>query len=181
MRPFNIVVAIDQDFGIGKEGGLPWHLSADLQHFKKVTQATASPVKINAVIMGRKTWDSIPEKFKPLPGRMNIVLTKNDQVVLPESVCRLSGVSQAFNLLQEEKYREHVESVFVIGGSQIFEQTLRLPSCQKLYVTHLHCSFGCDTFFPHFEKSFKQTTASAQKQDNGILYHFAEYARLERR
>ena len=72
MKPFSIVVAIDRAGGIGREGKLPWNLPADMARFKEITQGEGG----NAVIMGRKTWDSIPEKFQPLPGRLNVVLTR---------------------------------------------------------------------------------------------------------
>ena len=177
MRPFSLVVAIDQERGIGKNGQLPWHLPADLQHFKKITQTTSSPDKINAVIMGRKTWDSIPEKFRPLPGRLNVVLTRDPKASFPDSVLKASDLEQVFALLESPAYRPRVESVFVIGGAQIFEQTLRLPTCQKLYLTHLHQSFDCDAFFPDFGKDFQRSVATTPQYEGNLAFHFAEYER----
>ncbi|GBF94660.1 bifunctional dihydrofolate reductase-thymidylate synthase [Raphidocelis subcapitata] len=75
-RVFQIVVAVTQSWGIGKDGGMPWKLSGDLAYFRQLTSRTADPAKRNAVIMGRKTWESIPERHRPLPGRLNIVLTR---------------------------------------------------------------------------------------------------------
>ena len=79
MKPFSIVVAIDSQHGIGKNNDLPWHLPADLKHFKFITTNSAVG-KRNVVVMGRKTWDSIPEKFRPLPNRTNVVLSKSADV-----------------------------------------------------------------------------------------------------
>ena len=69
--PFSIIAAVDQSGGIGQGGKLPWNLKGDLKHFKEVTQGQGGPAKLNAVIMGRTTWDSIPARFRPLAGRIN--------------------------------------------------------------------------------------------------------------
>jgi len=76
-KPFSLVVAATQRGGIGLNNSIPWKLSTDMKFFKKVTSTTTDASKLNAVIMGRKTWDSIPQKFRPLPGRLNIVLTRS--------------------------------------------------------------------------------------------------------
>jgi dihydrofolate reductase/thymidylate synthase len=72
----SVVVAASKDWGIGKDGGIPWRLPGDMAYFREVTMATTDPEKHNAVVMGRRTWDSIPAKFRPLKGRTNIVLTR---------------------------------------------------------------------------------------------------------
>ena len=86
MKPFSIIVAFDSKYGIGKNGELAWHLPSDLKHFKEITTAVSNPVKKNAVIMGRKTWDSLPQKFRPLGGRVNMILTKEKNINLPPEV-----------------------------------------------------------------------------------------------
>src|SRR3989338_11120601 len=102
MAPFNIIVAVDAKNGIGKKGGLPWSLPADLKHFKKITFNTTDESKMNAVVMGRKTWDSIPAKFRPLPGRLNVVLTRDPQLPFPAPVLRATGLPQALGLLEKK-------------------------------------------------------------------------------
>ena len=84
--PFSLIVAMDSQNGIGKNGQLPWHLPADLKHFKEITCTVRDPKKQNVVLMGRKTWDSIPEKFRPLPGRINVVLTRHPDLKFPLGV-----------------------------------------------------------------------------------------------
>ena len=78
LRKFHVVVAASlPEFGIGFEGKLPWRIAEDMKHFKQITSQTVDKNKQNAVIMGRKTWESIPSKFRPLPDRLNVVLTRN--------------------------------------------------------------------------------------------------------
>ncbi|HEY9713021.1 MAG TPA: dihydrofolate reductase, partial [Chroococcales cyanobacterium] len=82
----DLVVAVDLNRGIGRANGLPWRLPKDMKRFRNLTTASTDPHLQNAVIMGRKTWDSIPEKFRPLEGRINIVLTRSRDLQLPEGV-----------------------------------------------------------------------------------------------
>ena len=85
-RTFSVIVAAaSTSMGIGKQGKLPWRLSADMAHFKDVTSTTSSALKRNAVIMGRATWESIPPRFRPLPSRLNVVLSRQPAAV-PKSL-----------------------------------------------------------------------------------------------
>ncbi len=175
-RNFNIIVAIDAQNGIGKEGKIPWKLTQDLAHFKMITSQTESPFKSNAVIMGRKTWESIPEKFKPLVDRINIVLTRNNELVVPASVIKSSSLENAFVYVRE--HEDEIEKVFVIGGQQLYEQALQIQGCRYLYLTQLSKSFNCDTFFPSFEEFFKRVSSSDYLEENMIMYNFSKYERI---
>lgn len=125
----NLIVAIDEKNGIGKNNLLPWHLPADLKHFKTVT--TGHPI-----IMGRKTFDSIG---KVLPNRRNIVISRQSGLVIPGAeLC--SSLNNAIELCKDEN------DVFVIGGAQIFEQAL--PLANVLFLTIIHEDFDADVFFP---------------------------------
>ena len=125
----NLIVAIDEKNGIGKNNLLPWHLPADLKHFKTIT--TGHPI-----IMGRKTFDSIG---KALPNRRNIVISRQSGLVIPGAELGCS-LNDAIELCKDEK------DVFVIGGAQIFEQAL--PLANVLYLTIIHQDFDADVFFP---------------------------------
>jgi len=120
-RPYQVVVAATRDMGIGKDGRLPWTLPSDLRYFKELTTITSTPGKRNAVIMGRKTWESIPQKYRPLPGRLNVVLTRSGKLEATKSedlvICR--DLPLALKLLAEPPYSPAVEKVFVIGGGQV--------------------------------------------------------------
>ena len=177
MTPFSIVVAMDQKQGIGRNGILPWHLKCDLQHFKEITTGTQDKSKRNAVIMGRKTWDSLPAQFRPLPQRVNVVITRNENLQFPQDVLRVNGLEQALDLFVKGALSKTIESVYVIGGAQIFEQVIVRKECRKIYLTQILHSFDCDTFFPPFVDYFQHQVSSPRYVENEISYLFAEYSR----
>ena len=173
----NLVVAMDLDSGIGKNGGLPWHLPADLKHFKELTSTTQSPDKKNIVVMGRKTWESLPSKFRPLPGRINIVLTKDQNLSLPKDVLK----SDSFDALSKffQTMTEQFEKIFVIGGAKVFEQAVRHPDCHKIYVTQILKKFDCDILFPPINSPWQEVYKSAEFYDQSLSYRFVEYTKEE--
>ena len=173
MKPFSIIVAFDSQYGIGKKGQLPWHLALDLKHFKEITTAVTDPAKKNAVIMGRKTWESLLAQFRPLPGRVNLVLSKEGKLSLPSEVLCSQSLDNALNLLSSS----NIENVFVIGGAQIYAHAIAHPLCQKLYVTHVQGEYDCDVFFPLISRQFFPISASEHYQEDGIAFHFSDYLR----
>jgi dihydrofolate reductase len=158
----SLIVAVDQNNGIGKNNQLPWHLPADLQHFKKIT--TGFPI-----IMGRKTFDSIG---KALPNRRNIVISRQaDLKISGVEVC--DSVQNAIKLCKEE------QEVFIIGGAQIFEQSLSIAN--GLYLTIIQNNFEADTFFPELDKSqWKEISKEPHKPDekNVYSYIFKKYEKI---
>ena len=173
MKPFSIIVAFDSQYGIGKKGQLPWHLALDLKHFKEITTTVRDPAKKNAVIMGRKTWESLPQKFRPLSGRVNLVLSKEGNLSLPSGVLCPQSLDNALSQLSSP----NIENVFVIGGAQIYAHAIAHPLCQKLYVTHVQGEYGCDAFFPLISRQFSLISASKQCQEQGISFQFSDYLR----
>lgn len=152
---------------------MAWHLPLDLKHFKEITSAVKNPAQKNAVIMGRKTWESLPKKFRPLPGRLNLVLSKNEKIDLPSGVLYSESLQSALNRLSSSD----IEEVFVIGGGQIFIQAVEHPLCQKLYITHVQGDFNCDVFFPPISRQFFPINASEECCEGGIHFHFSDYIR----
>jgi len=177
MIPFSIIVAIDSENGIGKHGSLPWHLPGELKHFKEVTTSTDSKSKKNAVIMGRKTWESIPEAYRPLHDRINIVLTRNPDLKLPEEVIVAGGLSEALSGLESGVQEGRIGSVYVIGGHQVFEEAIEYAQCKRILITHILQKFDCDTFFPEFLSKFSQSDVTPECQEQSLTYYFAEYTR----
>jgi len=177
MINYNIIVAVDSENGIGKEGGLPWHLQGDMKHFKHITCAVSSPDKQNLVIMGRRTWESIPEKFRPLPNRLNMVLTSNRDLEFPHGVLSVESFDQAIEIASNNDVTPLYENIYIIGGGQIYSQALKNDLCQKIYMTHILKSFECDTFFPQINAQFSCTSKSENFEENLISYNFVEYQR----
>lgn len=170
---FAIIVAIDQKGGIGKGNTIPWHLSADLKHFAAVTKKTQDPLKQNALIMGANTWRSLPETYRPLPGRLNIVLNREKDLAVPAGVEIFSSVEDVFTFIEKQK---GIEQTFVIGGGQLYNSMIELPGCKKLYITHILHDYECDVFFP-IEKinTFSKVFESDIFESDGIRYQFIQY------
>jgi dihydrofolate reductase / thymidylate synthase len=170
MKNYSIIVAIEKNNGIGKDNKIPWSLSEDLKYFKKITSQTVDPLKKNAVIMGRKTWESIPEKYKPLSNRINVVisntLTHQDDTVICNTIQ---------NAIDYTEINSDIESIFVIGGNSIYVAFLKKSICNKIYLTKIHTSFDCDTFFPNCLSEYAPTKTSDIKEENNIKYEFREY------
>ncbi len=172
----SIIAAVGPNRELGKNNKLLWHISDDLKRFKKLTQG-------HAVIMGRKTFESLGE---PLPERLNIIIThrrdflshQNFTVsgVVPSEAKKIAfdSLSEALNYLKSEN------EIFVIGGGQIYTQAL--PLADKLYLTlvektpeHPDGKFEADTFFPEYEKIFTKKIFEEKQNKNGYKYTFIEY------
>ena len=163
---------------IGKDGQLPWTIKSDMKHFKDITLSGAPTTKCNAVVMGRKTFESIPEKFRPLPGRINVVLTssatfKADHRVGDE-VITASSLQGAMEYLAA---MDTVEKVFVIGGQKLFEEGIESPLCEGISVTAIDNEIaGCDVFFPVIPADkFRMSSRSAVETEGEYSFRFVEY------
>ncbi|XP_057766018.1 putative bifunctional dihydrofolate reductase-thymidylate synthase isoform X2 [Salvia miltiorrhiza] len=182
-RTYQVMVAATQDMGIGKDGKLPWRLPSDLKFFKDITMNTSDPDKKNAVMMGRKTWESIPPQFRPLPGRLNVVLSRSgnsDVAAGSDNVIVCGSVSSALKLLGEPPYSLSVEKVFLIGGGQILREALNAEECDAIHITEIRSHFECDTFIPPIDMLvYHPWYSSFPIQENGINYCFATYVRLK--
>ncbi len=132
------IAALSTNRVIGKNNRLPWHLPDDTKYFMQTT-------KEHCVILGRKNYESIPEKFRPLPNRTNIVVTRQEIFKAPCPVVHSlhEGVEMARSLNEQE--------LFIIGGAEIY--TLGMPYTRRLYLTEIHAEIDGDTFFPEFNVS----------------------------
>ncbi|MCB0762313.1 MAG: dihydrofolate reductase [Flavobacteriales bacterium] len=133
-----IIVAVAKDGGIGKDNDLMWHLPADMKFFRNQTWG-------HHVIMGRKNYESIPERFRPLPGRVNVVLTRNTHYEVPGGEV-VHSLEDALELARNNGE----QSAFVIGGGEVYRQALQQNLANKMYITHVEAQPEADTFFPKF-------------------------------
>jgi dihydrofolate reductase len=132
-----LIVAMDLERGIGKNNDLMWHLPADMKFFKETTTN-------HVVVMGRKNYESIPEKYRPLPNRENVVLTRNEAYVAPNCLVfnSLEDCISHYSTKNEEK------TVFIIGGGEIYKMALEASIIDEMYITHVDKKYDADTFFP---------------------------------
>ncbi len=156
----SLIAAISENSCIGKNGELPWRIPEDLQHFKELTLN-------HPVVMGRKTWESLPERFRPLPGRTNIVITRQADYTVPQGVLVYNSLSEALRNHQQEE-------IFIIGGAEMYAQSL--PLANTLFITHVHQTVDGDAFFPPIDSS--RWTESAREDHPG--FSWATYRRAVR-
>ena len=163
MKSVHAIVAVASDWAIGRQGGLLCHLPADMRHFKEVTMG-------HSIVMGRKTFDSFPRR--PLPGRQNIVITRNADWQYP-------GVTVEHSL-DDAIAVAHTDTVFVIGGAQIYEQAL--PLVDVLHLTCIHARWAsADVFFPALDMNeWQEVNREHHNSDHRNAYEF-DFITLKRR
>lgn len=180
---FYVIAAACKNMGIGYMNRLPWKLKKELEYFNKMTTTSPDPAHKNIVIMGRKTWSSIPPKYRPLKDRTNVVLSRTVSTIedresvdhifssLPDA---LEGVSQLRNKGQ----------VWVVGGQSIYEEALRLQQCKRIYLTRIDKDFECDTFFPEVDETIYKLNEEMpevpkeEQEEEGIKYKYTVYERI---
>ena len=161
-----LIVAMDNERGIGKNNDLMWHLPADMKFFKETTLG-------HIVVMGRKNFDSIPERFRPLVGRENVVLTRNTDF--------LAENCQVFHSLEAclAAYENETERfVYIIGGGQIYKQALQLNCVDEMYITHVDHVYGADTFFPEIDQNNWDTSvvfSHEVDEKNAVAFQVKHY------
>jgi dihydrofolate reductase len=162
MNQITLVAAVARDGAIGRDNALLWHIPEDMARFKALTLG-------KPVVMGRKTWDSLPAKFRPLPGRRNLVVSR--------SVSELPG-AEVFASLDAALAACTEAEVCVIGGSEIY--ALALPRAAKLALTEVDAAFpDADRHFPDWPKaSFTEANREPRVSANGLSFAFVDYLRL---
>ena len=135
----SLIVAMDLERGIGKENDLMWYLPEDMKFFKETTLG-------QIVVMGRKNYDSIPEKYRPLPKRENVILTRNTDFTT-EGCTIFNSMEACMKAYKNETER----TIFIIGGGEIYKLALEKDYVDEMYITHVNENYGPDTFFPEFD------------------------------
>ncbi len=195
----SLVVALDRNRGIGIDGKLPWKLPGDMRFFREITTCpdrTAVEKRYgltsgksgmdaavvlekpdahrrNAVILGRHTWESLPAHFKPLPDRVNIVLSRRGNETGAFKVA-----ASLPDALSEIGRDESIRETFVIGGAQVYAGALKMPECERIYLTEVDAVFSCDAFFPELPAGFSEVAASDSIEENGLRFRFRLLKRM---
>lgn len=190
--PLTIIVAATPKNGIGKNGSLPWPmLKKEMAYFSRITKRVPMPTNTgsvqsetfkqnvldgsqrNAVIMGRKTWESIPSKLRPLKERTNVVISSrtSEELGVPDNVAVASDISTALqnleNLVREDKALP-VGRAFIIGGARVYEDALKLPQLKHILLTRINKDYECDTFFPdELESGWRKATIGELREFAG--------------
>ena len=157
----NLILARASNGVIGLNNQLPWHLPEDMAHFKQ--QTAGAPV-----IMGRKTWDSLPVRFRPLPGRQNMVVTRQ-QDWNETGALRSSSLQDALSICKQ------APEAWVIGGAQIYAEAL--PLAQRVVVTEIAQDFAGDAYAPVLDAAWRETARSTHTAANGLGYSFVTWER----
>jgi len=164
-RPrITLIAGVARNGAIGKDNALLWHLPEDLQYFRRQTQG-------RPVLMGRRTWESLPERFRPLPGRRNLVLSRDSGYAAPGAEV-VTGLDAALDAVGDGE-------LFVIGGAQLYAATL--PMADTLLLTEVDREYDADTFFPawtraHWQEVSRETGRSAGAGDP-LDYAWVRYER----
>ena len=163
MPRINLIFARAANGVIGKDNTMPWHLPEDLAHFKRQTQGCP-------VVMGRKTWDSLPPRFRPLPERVNIVVTR-------QSDWQAVGALRAASLPEALSLCVDAPDIWVIGGAEIYRQAE--PMAVRAEVTEIAQDFEGDAYAPVLGPAWQETARSAQLATSGLAFSFVTYQKTE--
>ena len=153
----SLIVAVAENRVIGKDNDLIWNLPKDMRFFKEKTTG-------HHVIMGRKNFESIPEKYRPLPNRTNIIVTRKKQYEA-ENILTVNSVKEGIEIAKKNNDKEP----FIIGGGEIYELSLKEDLVDKIYLTKLHKEFSGDTFFPKLDKKWKEIKRKMVKWESSEL------------
>ena len=158
----SLVAAVARGGVIGRANAIPWQIAEDVRRFRALTIG-------HPVVMGRRTWDSLPGRFRPLPGRQNVVVTRNP-------AWHAHGVVPAGSLPDALRLLEGAPRVFVIGGAELYAEAL--PLADELLLTEVDAEFEGDTFFPRWDRNaFTQESCEEHISATGVPYSFVTYVR----
>ena len=166
-----LIAVVARNGAIGRDNELLWHLPEDLRHFRETTRG-------KAVIMGRRTWESLPEAFRPLPGRRNVVLTRDRAFVAGGAIVVHSLADALAAAAPEAATSAAQDEVFVIGGAELYRQAL--PLAQRLYLTEVAADADGDAFFPALDPSEWREVRRRQGSSSEPPFAFVDYERVVR-
>lgn len=176
-----LILAKTEKNGIGYKGQLPWRLKKELGYFTRMTKTVQDPKKQNAVIMGRLTWESMPDAFKPLSNRLNIVLSSQEREFNGAVHCK--NLQEAAHKLESPEFVDKIESVWIIGGSKVYEAAVSEGFCDKIFLTVIKKDFPCDVFVnmdvsQGFREIVDPRVPTELQEENNVEYVFKVYEKV---
>jgi len=157
----SLIVAVSENHVIGKNNNLIWHLPEDMKFFKKTTLG-------HFVIMGRKNFESIPHKYRPLPNRTNVIITRQTSYEA-DGCMTVSSIEEALNKAKEAQDTE----AFIIGGGEIYRLALENNLVDRIYLTRVHKKLDGDTFFPELNDDWKLISSEKHRADEKHIYSYS--------
>ncbi|EMR11782.1 dihydrofolate reductase [Pneumocystis murina B123] len=200
-KSLTLIVALTTSYGIGRSNSLPWKLKKEMVYFKRVTSfvpAFDSFEWMNVVLMGRKTWESLPLQFRPLKGRINVVISREESLDLGQGIHCARSLDDALELLSCIYSSENpiqVNRIFVIGGAQLYKAAMEHPRLNRIIATIIYKDVNCDVFFPvkfrdqelssvwkkeehsHLESWIGSKVPQGKVNEDGFLYEFEMWTR----
>lgn len=174
---FSLILSSTRKHGIGLSGKLPWNLPRELRHFSDTTRKAPRNGTINAIIMGRHTWNSLQ---KPLTDRINIVLSSTPLDCAPSSVTVEKSLDGALNWLNHPDRKHTLGKIWICGGASVYNEAMRHPACCEIYLTMIEHDFQCDVFWDGVDERYfiEDQSYTREEEENGIRYCMMRYVRL---
>ncbi|XP_062246482.1 dihydrofolate reductase-like [Platichthys flesus] len=177
-KPVRLIAAVCNDMGIGKDGHLPWKLPSEFQYFLNTVTRVSRPGKMNMMVWGKLCWFSHPETLFPLANTLHVVLSTKLKKVPDHAHFLSEDFESAVRLSAEPPLADLIETIWVVGGMQVYKDALSHPWCDLVYLTNVMADFECDVFFPDFDRGvfklqerFPQVPSDIQEED-GVKYKF---------
>ncbi|XP_014291348.1 dihydrofolate reductase [Halyomorpha halys] len=183
MATFRLIAACDENMGIGLKGDLPWKLDKEFEYYTRITTDTKDPTKQNAVVMGRKSWESVPLKDGPLPGRLNVVISTTIKDSGNPDVPVFKSLDDAMKALTTKPLSDKIEDIWIVGGGALYKEAMDSPMCDGIYLTRINAKYECDAFYPEIPSDYEEVhgiegVPEELQHENGVTY---KYTVLKRR
>ncbi|KAF7647004.1 hypothetical protein LDENG_00179230 [Lucifuga dentata] len=177
-KPVRLIAAACRDMGIGKDGKLPWHLPSEFQYFLKTVTRVSRPGNMNLLVWGKLCWYSNPEYLFPMANVLHVVLSETLSTVPDHAHFLRGNFESAINLAAHPPLADQIETIWVVGGTRVYEDALKHPWCDLVCLTDIMADFDCDVFFPQFDRGLFKVqdrfpgVLSGIQEENGIKYKF---------
>ncbi|KAM3609311.1 uncharacterized protein V6R79_012887 [Siganus canaliculatus] len=175
-KSIRVIAAVCKGNGIGKEGKMPWDLPSEFKYFLGNVTRVSRPGRMNMMVWGRKCWESHPHSTFPIANVLHAVLSANLNMVPDHAHFLCPDFESAVQLAAKPPLAGLIETIWVVGGTQVYEDALKHPWCDLVYLTDVMAEFDCDVFFPEFDRVLYKVqdrfpdVPSGIQEENGIKY-----------